>query len=379
MPSRRNILGHLPEAVEVEQIRSLFQAFGPSAVFSGVFLVGGLVACSASRDALMLGLTALGFTLSIARLATARILAGHAVSEQLTLRTARRIERRFAIAYLGFAACLGLFGARAFALPLPEVHMLVICMLVGYCSGVAVGMGLRLWIAAPAMLLATVPMLLVALLKGDILYTTMAGSVIALLVGGIGHLRVRHERSVENIGLRLAFATLARKDALTALPNRIALREWFEEHTGRGRKSGLLAVHYIDLNGFKPVNDSYGHPVGDMLLALVGKRIAHSIREGDIAARLGGDEFAVIQHGIASADEAELCANRLAEAIGQPYRIGDHLITISTGLGYVVADGRDEDLDHLLGLADKALYISKRKNGLVTQYDAVEPIQIRAA
>jgi len=170
---------------------------------------------------------------------------------------------------------------------------------------------------------------------------------------------------------------LARVDALTALPNRIALREWFEERMAAG--TSLLAVHYIDLNDFKPVNDSYGHPVGDALLALVGKRIAHTIRETDIAARLGGDEFAVIQHGISDAAEAARLADRLAEAIARPYRIGDHLITISTGLGYVVADGQAEDLDHLLGLADKALYASKRTEGRVTQYEAVEALQTRAA
>nr|WP_284732180.1 GGDEF domain-containing protein [Sphingobium nicotianae] len=206
----------------------------------------------------------------------------------------------------------------------------------------------------------------------------MTALVAALLAGGTQSLRARKERSIKDISLRLAFANLARKDALTAMPNRIALREWFEERIAAGVDKGLIAVHYIDLNGFKPVNDSYGHPVGDALLIMVGKRVANTIRETDMAARLGGDEFAVIQYGIEDADEARMLADRLSAAIARPFRIGTRTIRISTGLGFVVADGRDEDLEHLLGLADEALYASKRSDGEVRQYDAVESLQQRS-
>jgi len=377
MTYRRHPHRQLPEAVEVEQIRTLFLAFTPSLIMTCVFVATGLVAVMTSRDPVLLVLLGLGTIASIARLAVAGTLAPDAREPKLDLTRARRLERRFALPYLAFAIILGLFGLRAFLLPIPQLHMLTIAMLVGYCAGVAVGIGLRLWIATPSMMFSTVPALIAALLRPDPFYWVMSAVVTALLVGGTNSLRARHARSVQDINLRLAFASLARVDALTALPNRIALREWFEERMAAG--TSLLAVHYIDLNDFKPVNDSYGHPVGDALLALVGKRIAHTIRETDIAARLGGDEFAVIQHGISDAAEAARLADRLAEAIARPYRIGDHLITISTGLGYVVADGQAEDLDHLLGLADKALYASKRTEGRVTQYEAVEALQTRAA
>lgn len=366
-----------PEAVEIELIRSLFHAFIPSSVMTIGFTAAGAVIVMKTGDMILLGLLVCGVVASSARLIVAWRLSARAHRPDLGLAQARRLERRFALPYLGFALLLGLFGLRAFLLPFADVHMLTICLLIGYCAGVAVGMGSRLWIAVPSMLVSTVPAALAALLVPDPLYTVMSGLVAALLTAGTHSLRSRHDRSVKDIGLRLAFAHLARKDALTALPNRIALREWYEEKVAMGG-AGLIAVHYIDLNGFKPVNDSYGHPVGDALLAIVGKRIARTIRASDIAARLGGDEFAVIQYGLHSVREAELLAQRLSDAIARPFRVDGHAIRISTGLGYVVADGRDEDLDHLLTLADRALYASKR-TGMVTQYEAVEPLQERAS
>ncbi len=368
---------HQPEPVEIELIRSLFLAFVPSAIMSIGFAVAGIVMLKQQWDIWMAGLLVMGIVASSARLFVAWSLAPEATRAKLPLAQARRLERRFAIPYLSFAAVLGLFGLRAFQLPAANVHMLTITLLIGYCAGVAVGMGLRLWIAIPAIFISTIPALLVALRSPDPVYWVMSALVAALLISGTQSLRARHDRSAKDINLRLAFANLARKDALTALPNRIALREWYDERIAIGASEGLIAVHYIDLNGFKPVNDSYGHPVGDMLLIMVGKRITSAIRDADIAARLGGDEFAVIQYGIKGAAEGQMLADRLAAAIARPFRIGDRTIHISTGLGYVVADGRDEDLEHLLGLADQALYASKRSDGAVTQYDAVEAVQLR--
>jgi diguanylate cyclase (GGDEF)-like protein len=375
-PRRPDIRGSQPEAVEIDLIRTLFHAFMPSALMSVGFIASGSVIVHRTGDRLLLALVVIGAIASVARLVVAWRLAPTAAQPRLTLANARRLERIFALPYLAFALTLGWFGVRAFILPYADVHMLTMCLLVGYCAGVAVGIGLRLWIALPAMAISTVPATITALFARDPIYWVMSALVLALMVGGAQSLRARHERSVKDIGLRMAFANLARKDALTALPNRIALREWYEERVAMGQ-AGLIAVHYIDLNGFKPVNDGYGHPVGDALLTIVGKRIARTIRDTDIAARLGGDEFAIIQYDLRNVAEAAHLAARLETAIRRPFRIGRHTIRISTGLGYVIADGREEDLDHLLSLADQALYASKRA-GEITQYEAVEPLQRRA-
>jgi len=311
-----------------------------------------------------------GVLASIARLGVAGVLMADARKPDLSLTQARQLERRFAPPYYAFAALLGLFGFRAFQLAEPQVHMVMICLCIGYCAGVAAGMALRPRIAIPSMLVALAPAILAALLRPETLSIATGALSAAFLAGGIYSLRGRHDRAVKDIGLRLAFANLARKDALTALPNRIGLREWYDERIARSTRHGQIAVHYIDLNGFKPINDTYGHLVGDALLAAAGRRIGRTIRDADIAARLGGDEFAVVQYGIENAEEAELLAQRLSAAIARPFQIESRTIRISTGIGYVVANERGDDLDHLLGLADQALYASKREAGAVVRYEA---------
>jgi len=131
----------------------------------------------------------------------------------------------------------------------------------------------------------------------------------------------------------------------------------------------MVAVHFLDLDGFKPVNDRFGHPTGDALLVAVSRRIVDAIRPTDMAARLGGDEFAVLQCDIASADEAALMAKRLVAAIARPYRIDEQIIEVSTSVGYIVAEHGAEDLECLLSLADEALYASKRTGKGVTRWD----------
>ena len=283
--------------------------------------------------------------------------------------SARALQRRFAIAYLGFALVLGMFGARGLQLPRPELHMLIICTLVGYGAGVASNICLRPRLALPSMMAASVPAIVIAIAGLDVVYLATGILTGAFLLGGINAIRLQHARAAQSIGQRLAFSTLARQDGLTALPNRLALREWFDARVTGASGPGMVAVHYLDLDGFKPVNDRYGHPVGDALLVAVGKRIARTIRASDTAARLGGDEFAVLQCGIANADEAALLAQRLAKAIAGPYNIDEHEIRISTCVGYVLAEHGAEDLECLLSLADAALYASKRAGGGVTRWE----------
>ena len=378
MKNRSTLHRQLPEPVEIELIRSTFHAFMPALVMTFCFLTAGVEIFLRTGDRLLLVLLVCGMLASITRLSCMRFALREIHEKSLTLARAKQLELRFASAYIAFALFLGMFGARALLGPGASIHMLVMCLLVAYCAGVAVGMGLRLRIALPSMIVTLGPAICVNLISADTIYRITGALMAAILMSGIQSLRSKHQRSIQDISLRLTFSNLARKDALTALPNRIALREWFDDRMALNSNDGLIAVHYLDLNGFKPVNDTHGHPVGDALLAAVGKRIARTIREHDIVARLGGDEFAVVQYGIKNADEAAQLAARLTDAIAAPFRIGHLTLKISTGLGYVIADGKDEDLDHLMGLADQALYDSKRE-GQISQYDVVEPISRRAA
>lgn len=253
----------------------------------------------------------------------------------------------------------------------PGIHMLMVCLIIGYCAGVAVTVGLRPTIAVPSMIVALVPAAVMAPTQADPLYWATGAMMVAFLVGGVQSLMTRYRRAVRNTARRIAFASLARRDGLTALPNRLALREWFDHRAVAAETAELIAVHCLDLNGFKPVNDNYGHPIGDALLAAIGQRLARTIRAQDIVARLGGDEFVVVQCLTHGSDEADALARRIAEAIARPYRIGEREIAVSTSIGYVVARDGEDDLEVLLGHADEALYQSKRNGRGITRY--VEP------
>jgi diguanylate cyclase (GGDEF)-like protein/PAS domain S-box-containing protein len=169
--------------------------------------------------------------------------------------------------------------------------------------------------------------------------------------------------TVEDITERRAaeakIAHLAHHDALTDLPNRVLFRETFERVLALTRRGQLLALHYLDLDQFKAVNDTLGHPIGDGLLQAVADRLREGVRETDTVARLGGDEFAILQTAIASPLEATGLAGRLIELIEAPFDIAGHQIVIGTSIGIALAPQDGMDADQLLKCADLALYRAK--------------------
>jgi diguanylate cyclase (GGDEF)-like protein len=210
------------------------------------------------------------------------------------------------------------------------------------------------------MALAISPTVIAAALRAEPIYVGMSLIAFAFLIGGSQSVLLRHETARAEIAKRLASVSLARRDTLTALPNRLALREYYEENASTISPNGLIAVHYLDLDRFKPVNDCFGHAVGDALLSAVASRLRGAIRNGDIVARLGGDEFAVVQFGLHRADEADLLARRISAAIAQPFSIGDHSPSVTACIGTVVSSSRGQGLEALLQEADEKLYERKR-------------------
>lgn len=155
-------------------------------------------------------------------------------------------------------------------------------------------------------------------------------------------------------------AHMAHHDALTDLPNRVLFRLRMSEALAqRGRSSGLLGTLCLDLDNFKLVNDTLGHPIGDRLLQEVAERIEGVVRKGDTAARLGGDEFAVLAHDVRSPEELTVLARRLIEVISDPYQIDGLAVSVGTSVGIAVAPSDGEDADRLLRNADMALYRAK--------------------
>jgi diguanylate cyclase (GGDEF)-like protein len=152
---------------------------------------------------------------------------------------------------------------------------------------------------------------------------------------------------------------LARHDALTSLANRALFREKLQQAQLRiGRGQGF-AVLCLDLDRFKSINDTLGHPVGDALLKQVSARLVGCVRQGDVVARLGGDEFAIIQTNVRDPEATEALAARIVDNVSQPYDIGGQRIDISTSIGMTMAPRDGEDADQLMKNADLALYRAK--------------------
>ena len=152
---------------------------------------------------------------------------------------------------------------------------------------------------------------------------------------------------------------MARHDALTGLPNRVHFAERIEvalAATGRGESFALLC---LDLDHFKEVNDTLGHPCGDELLRAVGDRLASCIRETDMVARLGGDEFAIVQTNLQNPRDATLLAGRITDMLKTPFDIDGNRITVGASIGISLAPGDGTSFGKLLKNADVALYKAK--------------------
>ncbi len=153
----------------------------------------------------------------------------------------------------------------------------------------------------------------------------------------------------------------AHYDALTGIPNRLLLAKLMKQALAHAKRSNtLMAVCYLDLDGFKPINDSFGHDTGDRILIEVARRIEKEIRGDDTVARLGGDEFVILLVGIEQAEEWAHSIERLLGAIARPIEAGGRLFSLSASIGLTLYPVDDEDADTLLRHADQAMYIAKQ-------------------
>jgi diguanylate cyclase (GGDEF)-like protein len=169
-----------------------------------------------------------------------------------------------------------------------------------------------------------------------------------------------HEDITERRLAENRIAHMARHDALTDLPNRVLLRERLEQAlTGDRIGDRHPTVLMLDLDRFKEVNDTLGHPAGDTLLTTVAERLRGCVRKADTVARLGGDEFAIIQFADDQAGEAEALSKRILDVLSEPYDLGGHQAVIGTSIGIAVAPDDGSDPDTLMKNADLALYRSK--------------------
>ncbi len=181
-----------------------------------------------------------------------------------------------------------------------------------------------------------------------------AGTVIGLLgiTREINELK-RAEMTLEH---------LATHDTLTGLPNRYLMFDRLNQLLVRAaRYKSTFAILFIDLDGFKRINDSRGHDVGDLVLRGVAERLTRSLRAADTVARIGGDEFVILLESLRAGSDATALARKIEAAIGAPFSLpgGDATVSVSIGIGVYPDDGRDAE--ELLKAADVAMYRTKRE------------------
>ncbi len=158
-------------------------------------------------------------------------------------------------------------------------------------------------------------------------------------------------------------AHLAHYDALTDLPNRVLFYERLEQLLKRSRQSGSFAILSLDLDRFKSVNDTLGHPIGDKLLQSAAKRMQACLRDTDLIARLGGDEFAVVQATFKGPADTTLLATRLIDELSAPYVIDGHQVVVGASIGIAIAPSDGTTPDQIMSNADLALYRCKADRG----------------
>ena len=153
---------------------------------------------------------------------------------------------------------------------------------------------------------------------------------------------------------------LAHHDSLTGLPNRLLLHARLEHALARSRRTGeRIAALFLDLDRFKTINDTFGHPVGDLVLQAVAQRLQASVREDDTVARLGGDEFVIVLEGLGTAEEATRVAQELLDELTEPFLINGRELYISSSIGISLAPDHCVDMTTLLRNADSATYRAK--------------------
>lgn len=153
---------------------------------------------------------------------------------------------------------------------------------------------------------------------------------------------------------------MAHYDVLTKLPNRVLFADRFSQAVAHSKRTEtLLAICFLDLDNFKPVNDTYGHEVGDQLLIEVATRLRANVRDEDTISRFGGDEFAILFRDIESQSECEYLLQRIHDSLSQPYTVNDLRLEISASSGVTFYPNDDADLDTLLRHADQTMYEAK--------------------
>lgn len=343
-------------------VEALSENVLPTASIGVIFLGIGLYTYSQTGAALALGLTILGGLASVLKVFLILFHRRTMVVRSPTLRAIKRFEVGHAIATWCMAAPLGALSALMFSLPEPHLHVVGTALLFGYCAGVATRISVRPVIAIGAVMFAAAPAITSALLFIQDARLMIAAVFVLFFLNALETISHLHRNASRLIAMRLKLANLARLDPLTSLRNRLGLQEAFNA-LPRSR-GGSVAVHAFDLDGFKSVNDQFGHATGDRLLQALSERLRRVVGQNGVVARVGGDEFVVLQTGLDSESAPGLLASNIHRELTEPYEVGTgQPVQIGLSLGFSIADESTASLDSLVREADSTSYQVKRTGG----------------
>ena len=342
-------------------VSELTSTITPTTIMSLTILAVGLFAYESLGSAGLMLATISGSLASLAKLVVTMAHRHSNATKSVTVEDAARWEMVHGLLTFVIAASVGSLVTVVFTYRDLSVQVLATALLFGYSAGVAVRVSVRPWIAATAILIAGLPTTIAIMLYGDTAHWIMAGMCVAFLVAAMQSVRHVYSTATRQICLRLEMEHQARHDPLTGLRNRTALSEAFK--TVSRAEDTLTCVHCFDLDGFKSVNDRFGHAAGDELLAAIGLRLRENLDQPNIAVRVGGDEFVILQPGVRQTVEADVLASKIVDVLSQPYGISGEEIAIGISLGYTMALSGSAKLEAMMAIADKASYRVKRNGG----------------
>lgn len=192
------------------------------------------------------------------------------------------------------------------------------------------------------------------------------GAADYLIKGQIDHLLLERclRYAIERKKTEQRLSRLAHYDPLTDIPNRILFRDRLEHAIHLAERDGTsFTLMFIDLNGFKQVNDNFGHDAGDMIIRICAERLSGCLRRSDSVARMGGDEFTLLMQNIGSHTDVAHIAEKVTAAISQPAEINGHLVVVGCSIGIAIYPQAGRDADTLLKHADMAMYRAKQEEG----------------
>jgi len=342
-------------------VSELHSTLTPTTIMGITILAVGLFAYQSLGSMPLLIATIGGGIASLAKVAVSLAHRRADARTHATVADAARWEKVQGFFIFVIATCVGTIATVCFASRDLSVHILAAALIFGYCAGVTVRISVRPVIAAAAILLSALPTTISVILYGDTAHWILGLLSLIFLIAAMQSMLHVYGTTVRQIRLFLDMEHRARHDPLTGLLNRAALSE---AYLNLGSANDVLTcVHCFDLDGFKHVNDRFGHAVGDALLVEIARRLSETLEPPAIAVRIGGDEFVILQPLVRDPGHAEALAGKVAALVSMPYQIAGEDIRIGISLGYTMALCGSAELDHMMATADQASYRAKRNGG----------------